>query len=245
MTDHNYAKHIDENGVAEISDHKRPFAGEGYSFIVGESEKRATLSFLKEASVQELRDVFGAVTNLEGDGQGVFALIHAVNDGDDVQFTNSKLPWLHIHAFTGDFTEEFSHIGDPEIKSYVVQPNANLGETIQAAIEDSDVPESDFSVLTFDKDNGGEAARHDILIHPRYSTLNALTELSDDDDMEAFRDNLVRLIEPTVQEGEGGSRIIIDERNMDLGMLAVQVLSGENLDRTGQGLNYYKAPVVQ
>ena len=238
-----YAKHIGEQGVAEISNHKRPFAGKGYSFIVGETEKRTTLNFLENATVEEMRDVFGAAASLEGDGQGVFILAHAVNDGDEIQFTNSKLPWLHIHAFTGDFSEEFSHIADPEIKSYAVQPNVDFATTVQAALEEQEIDHGGFSTLTFDKNNGGEAAQHDILLHPGYSSLKALTDMSSDIEMSAFRDELVRLIAPTVEEGQGGARIIIDERNLDLGMVAVQVLSGENLDRSGQdSQRYFEKP---
>ena len=120
-------------------------------------QKRDTLTYFKEAGSEELRDLFTIAA------KGSFNIMHAIIDGDPVQHTNSKIPHMHIHSFRGPFAEDYQHITDPEIKSYVMRPNPAIGDII-LGMENT----GKLSHITIDKEDGGEAAVHSIIRHPAY-----------------------------------------------------------------------------
>ena len=235
-----YSEPVRETEYSKTSVHNKAQIAPGHAWIVGEQQERDTLTFLKQAKTEELRDVFRAVAECSGDKQSQFILFHAVNPGDEVQHTNSKLPNLHIHVFTSDFAEEFAHISDPEVKSYVVQPNANLANVI---IDTADLRERGLQTLYLNKASGGEIADHKVLVHSGFTDFRIFAERASDREIDTFRRALVTLIEPTVLPGQGGARIIIDDRHTNTGFLTVQVLSGENMDRSGADKQrYFEAP---
>ncbi len=233
-----YKDAVNETAFAKVSVHNKAELAPDHAWIVSEKQDRDTLSFFKNSSPAEIKGVFQTVASLEDDGGGKFILFHAVNPGDSVQHTNSKLPSLHIHTFTGPFAAEFSHIADPAVKSYTVQPNASLAATIQSAAVDAPAQDG-FKTVTLSKDQGGEIASHTILTHEGFASFGDFAQNAADSDWENFRQNMVRIIEPAVQKGAGGARVIIDDRYLNTGSFTVQVLAGENMDRSGQNKQRY------
>lgn len=230
-----YKPPISETEHSRTFVHNKAEIAPDEAWIVSAKSDQDTATFLTEASPAQLRDVFNAVADLEDDGQGKCIFFHAVRAGDDVQNTNSKLPELHIHTFTGDFAPEFEHISDKNVKSYVVQPNPDLEKVIKAKAKGED----DFQVISLNKDNGGEMASHQILVCREFTSFDDFAKRCTDDALETFREKLLELLLPTVEAGAGGARIVIDDRHTKTGMLAIQVLSGENMDRSGQNKQRY------
>jgi hypothetical protein len=235
-----YQTPVKETEYASVSVHNNPELSPGSAWIVSDRQKRSTLAFFKDAPLAALKDVFTAVANLKDDGEGKFILFHAVNPGDKTQNTNSKLPSLHIHTFTGPFAAAFSHISDPRIKSYVVQPNVSLTDTIKAA---APAGENVFKTVSLSKHQGGEIESHTILMHTGFRSFDDFTKKASRNNWEDFRKNMVSLIEPWVQAGKGGARIVIDDRYTRSGCLTVQILAGENMDRSGNDeQRYFERP---
>lgn len=239
-----YQDSIKETEHAKISLHNKAELAPEHAWIVSGKREKDTLSFFKDATLSAIKDVFTAVAGLKDDGAGKFVLFHAVRPEDRIQNTNSKLPNLHIHAFTGPFAKEFAHIADPSVKSYVVQPNIFLAETIKTAAH-AQPGQSGFNVITLPKNEGGETESHTILVHAGFSGFDAFTRTATDADWEEFRAGMIQLIEPWIQEGKGGARVIIDDRYTKTGFVTVQILAGENMDRSGQNKQrYFERPAT-
>lgn len=228
---------------AKLSVHNKAQICPNHAWIVSDQQGRDTLDFFKSATVDQLRDVFSLVASVDSEQQSRFILFHAVRPGDDVQNTNSKLPNLHIHVFTNDFADAFSHIADPAVKSYVVKPNTDLAGSI--AKQTQDLPKDRFVIASLDESTGAEAKVHDVLMRKDFKTFTAFVSDATDAQWNEFRVSMINLIEPWVQEGRGGARVVIDERYLDTGCLTVQLLAGENLDRSGDNKQrYFQKPSV-
>jgi hypothetical protein len=231
-----YKPPVKQTEHANIQVHNKSEIAPHNAWIVTDKKERETISFFETASIAELRDVFSAVTSLEDDGKGKFILFHAVNPDDEIQHTNSKLPNVHIHAFTGDFAKEFSHISDPQVKSYVVQPNPDLGAAIKSKMPQAS---EGFKPVRLTRDEGAEIKNHDVLLNANFSSFDDFTARATNQDWEDYRGQMLSLLKPCTEQGQGGARIIIDERYTKTGALTIQVLSGENMDRSGENKQRY------
>lgn len=232
-----YKAPVSETEHALVSEHNKAEIAPSNAWIVTAKSDMDSLSLIKENGAT-LKDVFRAAAALPDDGLGKFMVFHAVNPDDEVQHTNSKLPTFHLHTFTGPFADEFAHIADPAVKSYTVQPNSNLATLIKAKTE-VDATDKRFQTLSLNKDNGGEIASHAILVHRGFSSMDDFANRASDNDWDSLRRNLADLIGPWVEDGQGGTRIVIDDRYTNPGFLTVQVLAGENMDRSGANKQRY------
>jgi hypothetical protein len=230
---------------AVISVHNREALSPDHAWIITEKKNRDTLTFLEESTTDELRDVFQSAAKPSPsfpDAAATFVLLHAVRAGDEVQHTNSKLPNLHIHAFTAGFSLDYSQITDPKVKSYTVQPNPNLDSVIKASLSEESTDEtcsSAFKTITLNKSNGGEVNSHGILVNSNFSCFGDFAEKAKDGDWEGLREGLVGLIQPWAQKNQGGCRIIINESDKQRDCFTVEILAGENLDRSGANKQRY------
>lgn len=221
---------------ATISAHNRAELAPSNAWIVEDKFGRTTFEFLQTASTESLRDVFRAAATIPHDGAGHFILFHAVNAADQTQHTNSKLPNLHLHVFTSDFAAEFAHISAADEKSYVVQPNAHLASVVAA---ESAPQANSLQTIQLNKNNGGEIACHDIFMHKGYANFEDYIQNVNDAELETFRATMMNTLSPALQSEAGGARIVIDDRYSNIGHMAVQVLSGENMDRSGANKQRY------
>lgn len=216
----NYKPPIQTTSYTEIFEHNQQQLAPGHAYIITDHQKRDTLTYFKEAGSEELRDLFTIAA------KGSFNIMHAIIDGDPVQHTNSKIPHMHIHSFRGPFAEDYQHITDPGIKSYVMRPNPAIGDVI-TGMEDT----GKLSHITINKEDGGEAAVHSIMRHPAYVDFADFSANADDDELLEYADTLATLIEPHAKPGKGGARIVIDEQAFTSGGFVTHILAGENLDR--------------
>jgi len=237
-----YNPPIRETETAKIFVHNNASIAPDNAFIVAPKSEEDTTSFLENAKVSEVRDVFNAVASLKNGNEEKFILFHAIRPGDEVQHTNSKLPHMHIHVYTGDFSAEYSQVSDPAVKSYAVKPNADLASVIKRKTK----PDQDFQKIKLNKNNGGEAENHEVLVCRKFKNFDDFVKKATEADFEAFREHMLDIIRPNTQLGQGGVRIVIDDRNLKTGVFVSQFLSGENLDRSGQkSQRYFEKPKLK
>jgi hypothetical protein len=238
-----YNAALNLSGAAEVFQHNKSEIAPGGSYIVGYApDPDLTLwQFLGKATVDELREVFGAAVNPANDNTPSPALVifHANKPGSDVIDTNSKLANLHIHSFVADFGPDYQHM--ITAKPWVHTPNENIEEAIKKRLlcGGPDVTE----MYTHLGESEKEAKRHELFIMPQFKSLSDLVENGTDEDIDTFRSGLKGILTHFLfSERAGGARVIIDERHMNTGALVVQALGDANLDRTGKGLRFFQNP---
>lgn len=203
--------------------------GNVFTVKYADDENATTQDVLKNADAGKIRGIFSDLVNTDilapSDNNGPFILFHAVNPDDNFNLTNSKLPELHFHVITGALADESQHV--EQKKTYVPNPVANLASIIDAQIQNE--PSDRFITIDLGATNEGEAAKHIVLTHKGFTNLKDFASHGTDQDMTEFRDNLSDIVTDFTAEGEGGARIIIDERFHKDSQFSVHLIGGENL----------------
>lgn len=238
-----YKPPISIEGVASVFVHNKDELSPNNAFIIGHSTQPeiSLEQFLSTASTEDLRTIFSrAAQPLGSPVKKPFILFHAFNPDSACNDTNSQLEKLHIHSFTAPFAKAFKHI-DME-KSWVHTPNEDLEKCLNRKFKAN----SSLSMLSYVlPEDEKEAQSHRIIMFPQYKNLADFALHAGDRDLETFREQLLLAIkDPLHNERMGGARIVINE-HMGTKCLTIQILSGENLDRTGQGLRYFQNPVIK
>lgn len=226
-----YKPAIAETNQSKIYTHNRAHIALGHAFSLTcrQDENITTMGALKTLAPEQLRGIFNDLVNHEitsaPDNQGALIIFHAIDPADEINLTNSKLANLHFHVISGPLAEDSQYIQTE--KTYVPHPNPDITETVRSMVEREQV--SSWDILKLGTNSGGEAAIHNILVHPGFRKLSDLATNGSDADIELFRENMIELIAPFTEDGVGGTRIIIDERYNNTGMLTVHAIGGELL----------------
>lgn len=220
---------------ATISEHNRSGIAPNHCFAVGYA-KEPDITAYEFFATNPPEEVRGFLQNLvatehtmPADDQGSFIMFHASPfDKDDLNFINSKLPQLHCHVIAGPLSDEYEHIKTQ--KTYVPHPKEGELQALLDVLEfDNNVSSNNVNVIGYLLDHTKEAQKHSLIVHPGYTNLDDFTYNAKDTEIEIISAKLADEIWNLSQKGQGGARIIIDERFNSTGMLTIQVLGGEQL----------------